>query len=141
MRSKLLRATLASFVAMFILSLAWYGFIAKSYHDEEFMMVLRSAEDFSIASITVGYLLLALLLSYAYPYGYAGGRSGSQGMRFGVLMGLLIALPAAFISSGAFKFPLMANLVDVAYRTLEVGLAGLIIGRIYGVEAAGPVSG
>ena len=140
MQSKLLRATLASFAAMLMLSFAWYGFIAKTYHDEEFMMVLRSAEDFSIAGIAVGYLLLALLLSYAYPYGYTGGRSGSQGMRFGVLMGLLIALPAAFISSGAYKFPLAASLVDAAYRTLEVGLAGLIIGRIYGVEATGTVS-
>ncbi len=140
LQSKLLRATLGSFLVMFMLSILWYGILAEGYNADQYMMILRGPEDFSFLNIAVGYLLLALLLSYIYPVGYTGGRSGSQGLRFGILMGLLIALPAAFINGGAYKMPLMANLVDAIYRVVEIGLGGLIIGRLYGAGAAEQVN-
>ena len=136
MQSKMVQATLGSFVAMYSLSFIWYGFLAKGFNDQQFMMVLRGPQDFSPLSIAMGYFLLAVLLAYIYPFGYRGGRSGSQGLRFGIMMGLLIALPAALISSGAYKLPLAANLVDATYRIVEMGVGGLIIGRLYGTAAA-----
>ena len=136
MQSKMVRATLASFVFMYSLSFVWYGLVARGFNDDQYMMVLRGPQDFSFLSIAVGYFLLALLLSYIYPFGYRGGRSGSQGLRFGIMMGLLIALPAALIHSGAYKMPLAANMVDAVYRVVEIGVGGLIIGRLYGAAAA-----
>lgn len=137
LQSKMLRATVGSFLVMFTLSFLWYGILAEGYNARQYMMILRGPEDFSFLNIAIGYILLAGLLSYAYPLGYSGGRSGSQGLRFGILMGLVIALPAAFINGGAYKMPLMANLVDALYRVVEIGLGGLIIGRLYGADAAG----
>lgn len=134
MSSQSIKAAIAGFVAMYLLSVLWYGMVISGYNTDQFMMVNRGAEDFSFMFITVGYALLAILLATAYPHGYVNGRSGSQGLRFGILMGLLIALPEAFIESGAFKFPLVANLVDAAYRVVEIGLGGLVIGRVYGSD-------
>ena len=89
----MLRATAASFLAMYILSFLWYGILAEGYNAKQYMMILRGPEDFSLLTIAIGYLLLAVLLSYTYPLGYAGGRSGSQGLRFGILMGVGVGQP------------------------------------------------
>ena len=140
LQSKLLRATVASYLVMFTLSFVWYGILAEGFNSEQYMTILRGPEDFSFVSIAIGYLLLAMLMSYIYPLGYEGGRPGAQGLRFGILVGLLIALPAAFINGGAYKMPLMANLVDAVYRIVEIGLGGLIIGRLYGIGSTDQAS-
>ncbi len=136
MNTQLLKAGLGAFVAMFLLSFLWYGIIASGYYETTFSGIARTAEEMSMPSIALGYLLLGFLLAYAFPHGYTGGSATSEGARFGLLMGLLIALPQAFINAGAYDVPLQASLVDALYRLVEITVAGMVTALLYGGGAA-----
>ena len=132
MNARVLKAAGGGFVAMYVLSFLWFGIIVRGYNEVQLAEVMRGPEDFSFATIIVGYLLMSLLLAYVYPMGYKGGSGMSEGLRFGILMGLIVGLPGAIIGAGAFKIPLAANLVNGLYRVVEIGIGGMVIGQLYG---------
>lgn len=127
---KLLSAWIVGFLTMYVISIIWYGVIIDNYNSVQFANVLRGADSFSMLNITIGYLLLTLFMAYIYPYGYKGGKYIVEGLRFGLILGLFWALPAAFINSGAYKFPLTAALVDAIYHIVEITIGGAVIGHM-----------
>ena len=135
MNARVLKAAGGGFLAMYVLSFLWYAVIGMDYNNAQYGAVMRGQEEVSLVMIAIGYLLMALLLAYAYPMGYKGGSGMAEGMRFGIMMGLIVALPAALITSGVFKFPLTANLVNALYRVVEIGIGGMVIGQLYGMGA------
>ena len=132
---KMLQAWLAGFVVMYIISIIWYLFIIGGYNEVQFAAVARAEPSMTL--IIVGYLVLTFLMSYIYPIGFKGGAPLHEGLRFGVLLGLVISLPTALIYSGAYNMPLIANLIDAAYHTVEITIGATVMALIYGSEAAG----
>ena len=119
-----------AFLAMYIVSIIWYGFIIADYNSVQFSEVLRDESSFSMQKITIGYVLLPLFMAFIYPFGYKGGTYLEEGLRFGLLMGLFWAIPATFINSGAYKFPLVAGLVDGFYHVVEITIGGIVIAMV-----------
>lgn len=115
---------------MCIISVVWYGFVIADFNSAQFSEVLRDDSTFSMQKITIGYVLLPLFLTLIYPLGYKGGKFIEEGLRFGLLMGLFWALPAAFINSGAYKFPLGAVLVDAFYHIGEITIGGIVVALV-----------
>ncbi len=132
---KMLQAWLAGFVVMYVISFIWYLLIIAGYNAEQFAAVNR--EELSMTLITLGYLVLTFLMSYIYPIGFKGGAPLQEGLRFGVLLGLVVSIPTALIFSGAYNMPLIANLIDAVYHTVEITIGATVMALIYGSEAAG----
>lgn len=127
---KVLSSWFVSFLVMYITSVVWYGFIIADYNSIHFSEVLRDTSTFSMQKITVGYILLPLFMTLIYPLGYKGGKIMEEGLRFGLFLGLFWALPAAFINSGAYQFPLGATLVDAFYHVGEITIGGIVIALV-----------
>jgi len=127
---KLLSAWFTSFLAMYFISVLWYGFIIADYNSIHFASVLRSVDTFSMQKITFGYILLPFFMALIYPFGYKGGKYINEGVKFGVLMGLFWAIPAAFINSGAYQFPIVPALVDAVYHVGEITIGGIAIALV-----------
>lgn len=129
---KMILAWLGAFVAMFLLSYAWYDPLMGEYYGNIYSEINLPLEDFSMKLIIVGYLIQAYLLAYIFPIGFSGGSAIKEGLRFGVILALLFALPRAFIFAAVYKMPLEGNIIDTIYHIVEFSVGGIVIAKIYG---------
>ena len=127
---KFLLAGLAAFAVMALLGGLWYKILLKSFYLAHFKYIA----DVDMVIVMIGLFLTGFLLAAIYPIGYKGGSPASEGYRFGMLMGAVWAVPTAFIIFlGAGLVTPVGILVDMPWHILvEVGIAGLVIGLVYG---------
>ncbi len=127
---KFILAGLAAFAVMALLSGLWHKVLLGSFYGEHINFIA----DVNIVKAIIGFFLTGLLLSAIYPIGYKGGLPASEGYRFGMLMGAVWMVPTAFvIFLGAGIATPVGVLVDLPWHILiEEGIAGLVIGLVYG---------
>ena len=130
---KLVLASLAGFIIMFLLSGLWYMVLMSDYYHANFADVERAEPIFT--SIVIGYLVLSFLLAYIYPFGYKGKSPLIEGLRFGLIMGLVIAIPSMLILYGVHTFPLTGTLIDIIFTIVQISIGGIVIGYVYGSGA------
>jgi hypothetical protein len=128
---KLLIAGVVAFVAMFILGYLWHAVLMSSFYEQNYRFTARPEPI--VLRIAVAYFVLAFLMSYVYPLGYKGGSPMMEGLRFGIIMGILWVFPLSLILNAITENLFMTGvLVDTGWHIVEEGIAGIIIGLLYG---------
>ena len=127
---KLISAWLAAFVVTFLLSGLWHLVLLGDFYNAQTEAIAR--EETKMLFVVLGQLILTFLMALIYPIGYKGGSPVKEGMRFGALIGLIWILPWSLIIHGIWKYPLLSVIVDSAWHIVEEGVAGIVIGVIYG---------
>jgi hypothetical protein len=127
---KFLLAGLAAFAVIALLGGLWHKVLLGNFYGEHFKFVA----DINMVKVIIGFFLTGFLLSAIYPIGYKGGSPASEGYRFGMLMGAVWMVPTAFvIFLGAGLVTPVGVVVDMPWHILiEEGIAGLVIGLVYG---------
>ena len=137
---KMIMAWLGGFLVMFVLGGIWHNIVMMDYNMAAYADVILSEEEFSLALIAFGYLILSFMMSYMYPIGFGGGSAIKEGLRFGVMLGIFMSFSKAFIFAGAYKMPLDANLYDAVYHVAELAIGGIVIAKIYGLGGGNEAS-
>ena len=137
---KMIMAWLGGFLVMFVLGGIWHNIVMMDYNMAAYADVTLSEDEFSLALIAVGYLILSFMMSYMYPIGFGGGSAIKEGLRFGVMLGIFMSFSKAFIFAGAYKMPLDANLYDAVYHVAELAIGGIVIAKIYGLGGGNEAS-
>ena len=127
---KFVLAGLAAFAVMALLGGLWHKVLLESFYSAHFELLA----DVDIVLVMIGFFLTGFLLSAIYPVGYKGGSPASEGYRFGMLMGAVWMVPTAFVIFLAADIATPVGiLVDMPWHILvEEGIAGMVIGLIYG---------
>lgn len=130
---KLLIATLGSFVFLLVVNAALYPVFFPEGPPEQYVGA-RPAP--LLLYHLLAFLITAFLMSYLYRLVYRGGPTWKAGLRVGVIMALFVSLPEnlhvyALTSVSFFKL-----LFPAVWVTVIWGLAGVVIGVIYGTQPA-----
>ena len=137
---KMIMAGLGAFAVMFILGFVWHVALMGDFYADNYSEVNLSEEEFSLALIAIGYLILSFMMSYMYPIGFGGGPAIKEGLRFGAMLGIFMSFPKAFIFAAVYKMPLDANLYDAIYHVVELAIGGIVIAKIYGLGGGNEAS-
>lgn len=79
----------------------------------------------------------AVLLTWIFTFGLVPGRPGwQQGLRFGIYLGLFFWVPYSLLQYGVLPIPQWFVSAWIVAGTVQMMLAGLVIGLIYGPPAA-----
>jgi hypothetical protein len=133
--SSLIKAWLAGFVTVFVISFVWYTvLLAKQYEAWE-ANVARESE--LLWSIIAGLAVITLLMAYMYPRGYEGGPPLMEGLRFGALIGLIVGAGTGLIVYGAWAVQAAGVIADAVLNLVAFALAGAAIGWAYGANPKG----
>jgi len=116
----------------FLLSGLWHLFVMKEvYYNPVAASVVRPEPILPL--IGLSYLILGLILAYLYPFGYQGGSPVKEGIKFGLPIGLILGLSMEVGKFGIFQYSqLGAAVAESAWRIIEMSVAGVIIGLVYG---------
>ena len=139
--TKLLIATIASFVVMFALG----GFVHMKLMHQFYMDHMATKCDIHrtepiMLYIALGVLLLAFIMSYMYPKGVESNNKIMEGFKFGAIIGILWMVPLDLIMYGSTTlFGRMLILTDGAIGIIIQGIGGIVIAYAYG-DAAKPKS-
>jgi hypothetical protein len=85
-----------------------------------------------LVPIGLAHLVVGFIMAYMYPKGYEGGSPLGEGLKFGVIIGLLWWFPTNLVLYGAQGGPFSLVLVDGAWHLVEEGIAGAVLGLVYG---------
>lgn len=129
---KLLFAWLAAFVVAFAIGYAWHVVVMKDNYAEWTVDVKRDALD--MIPVAVGGLLFTLVMAYMYPMGYKGGAPWMEGLRFGILIGLVASVANNIMFYGAWNIATDWVIVDSVWHIVQAGVAGVVIGVMYGKD-------
>ena len=127
---KLVLGALAAFVVAYLLSGLWHVLLLADFYESTARVTMRAPPLF--LPIGVGYLVVGFIMAYMYPKGYEGGSPISEGLKFGAIIGLLWWFPTNLVLYGAMEGPFSIVLVDGAWHLVEEGLAGAVLGLVYG---------
>ncbi|MCP4602293.1 MAG: hypothetical protein GY847_17545 [Proteobacteria bacterium] len=124
---KLILATLAGSITMWLLAGIWHELIMAKFYTIE-----THATHEGTGVIFLAYLVLGILMAYIYPLGYKGGRPAVEGLRFGMVIGLLWVFPHELAMAGAHDNSISYVFKNAAWHMIEQGVGGVIVGLIYG---------
>jgi hypothetical protein len=77
-------------------------------------------------------LITAFLMSYLYPLIWRGGPSWKEGLRVGIVMALFVSLPENLHVYALTSISFIKLLFPALWVPVIWGLAGVVIGLIYG---------
>lgn len=123
---KLLTATVAGFLVMFVLSYVWHELLMSATYAQP-----NHSPEPEMLWIVLGYVMLAALMAYMYPTGYQGGLAVSEGFRFGALIGLVSVGPLQLIFTGLGAMPIQTAGIDMAWHIVEQGAGGIVIAMLH----------
>ena len=115
----------------------WHRVILGDFYAAQTQL---TREETNVPFVVLGVLVLTFLMALIYPIGYKGGSPIKEGLRFGALIGLIWIFPMSLVMHGVWTYPLTSVIVDSAWHVVEQGVAGLIIGLIYGTQQEGDVN-
>lgn len=126
---KLLLATLGSFVFLLLINAALYPVFFPDGPPERYLGT-RPAP--LLGYHLLAFLITAFLMSYLYPLIYRGGRAWREGLRVGVIMALFVSLPENLHIYALTNVSFLRLLFPALWVIVIWGLAGMVIGLIYG---------
>ena len=126
------RFLLAALVAFVFLAIASTVLHPVIFPDEPPVRYLYERTTPKVAFEFVAILITAVLLAYIFPVGYRGGKPWAEGLRFGMLMGVLLSLPASLYVYAKTEVELTAAVTSVLWAVIRTGIAGGLIGAVYG---------
>ncbi|HLG33834.1 MAG TPA: hypothetical protein VI757_03055 [Bacteroidia bacterium] len=133
---KFLLATLAAFVALFVVNSLWFGVIFKDW----FMENMKSPSDENIPMHGFAELCYGALLAWIYPLGFKQGTAMSQGMKFGLLMGLVYSLPGSLHMHASMGGTWEVPCFFIANGILVSIIAGIAVAMVYGGKSSSPAA-
>ena len=140
---KLLLATLGSFLFLLVVNAALYPVF---FPDGPPVQYAGTRPAPLPLYHLLAFLITAFLMSYLYPLVYRGGSSWKEGLRVGVIMALFVSLPENLHVYALTNVSFIKLLFPAVWVTVIWGLAGVVIGLVYGVSpesrvqrAVGPV--
>jgi len=131
---------LASLVAFLSLNITYAviegallgGYIDRAVTQPSGALPTGTITGVSLALVMVAIAAMALIMAYIYPKGYEGGSPAVEGLIFGILMGLFYGIPYTFFFGTMFPISVSTILIMAIVTTLEVAVAGVFIGLVYG---------
>lgn len=127
-----LLASLTGFVAMMAASTLIEGVLFHDYLLDNVFKPAGVEVDNIPVWIAAPVVLIMLIMAYMYPKGYEGDAPAAESLRFGVLMGLFGGVPFGVYFGGMFSLDFAAIIIMTAAYTVEIAIAGLAIGLVYG---------
>jgi hypothetical protein len=126
---KLLLATLGSFIFLLLVNAALFPVFFPDGPPERYVS-MRPAPQ--VLYHLLAFLITAFLMSYLYPLVYRGGKAWKEGLRVGVIMALFVSLPENLHLYALTNVSFIKLLFPALWVTVVWGLAGVVIGIIYG---------
>ena len=135
---KLLLATVGSFVFLLMVNAALYPVFFPDGPPERYV---GSRSSPLVLYFVLAFLITAFLMSYVYPLISRGGPGWKEGLRVGVIMALFVSLPENLNVYALTNISFLKLLFPAVWVTVICGLAGVVIGIIYGrMPAKGAVT-
>jgi hypothetical protein len=130
---KLLLATFGSFAFLLVVNAALYPVFFPDGPPEQYVGA-RPAP--LLLYHLLAFLITAFLMSYLYPLLYRGGPSWKEGLRVGVIMALFVSLPENLHVYALTSVSFIKLLFPAVWVMVIWGLAGVVIGLVYGANPA-----
>ena len=130
---KLLLATFGSFAFLLVVNAALFPVFFPDGPPERF--VDGRSSPLVLYSV-LAFLITAFLMSYLYPLISRGGPGWKEGLRVGVIMALFVSLPENLHVYALTNVSVLKVFFPAVWVTVIWGLAGVVIGIIYGREPA-----
>lgn len=129
MKSKPLRliiATLASGLGMWILAGLWHNLILPLLNEN-----IHPHHE-GIGVMLAAYLILALIMSYLYSIIFKGKKAYLEGLKLGIIVGILWVFPHGLAMAGIHGTSIFYEIKNTLWHVFEQGTGGIIIALIYG---------
>ena len=129
---KIIFATLAAFIVMFLADWLWFGVI----FGEWFQKMMPANGMVNIPMHAFAELCLAFLMAIIYPFGFKGGSAMKEGAMFGFLIGLVYQLPVSihmYASMGGSRRIVVFFIINGIVMGI---LGGIVVAMIYGKKTA-----
>ncbi len=126
---KLILATLASFVYLVVVNATLFPVFFPDGPPEHYANTRPSP---LLMYSLMAFLITAFLMAYLYPLVYRGGRPWKEGLRVGIIMALFVSLPENLHVYALTHVSFVALLLPAIWVTVIWGIAGLVIGFVYG---------
>lgn len=126
---KLLLATLGSFLFLLVVNAALYPVF---FPEGPPVQYVGSRTAPLLLYHLLAFLITAFLMSYLYPLVCRGGSSWKEGLRVGVIMALFVSLPENLHVYALTNVSFIKLLFPAVWVTVIWGLAGVVIGLVYG---------
>ena len=130
---RLLLATLGSFAFLLVVNAALYPVLFPKGPPEQY---LGARPEPLLLYHLLALLITAFLMSYLYPLVDRGGASWKEGLRVGVIMALFVSLPENLHVYALTNVSFIKLLFPAVWVTVIWGLAGVVIGLVYGSGSA-----
>ncbi len=125
---KLLIATLASGLVMWIIAGLWHNLVLPYFN------VSIQAHHDGIFFMLIAYFILAMLMVYIYSYGFKRDKPVIDGLKLGVIIGILWVFPHGLAMAGVHDTSIIYEIKNTLWHMFEQGIGGIIIALIYGKE-------
>lgn len=132
---KLLLATLAGFVFLLVVNATLFPVFFPDGPPERFA---GARESPLILYSVLAFLITAFLMSYLFPLVYRGGSAWKEGLRVGVIMALFVSLPENLHVYALTNVSFIKLLFPAVWVMVIWGIAGVVIGFIYGKTPGTP---
>lgn len=134
---KFLLASLAAFLSLNITYAVIEGVLLGDYIDSAVTQPSGALPPDAITGQSLALVMFAitamsLIMAKIYPKGYEGGLPAVEGLKFGILMGMFYGIPFTFFFGTMFPISVSAILIMAIVTTLEVAVAGVLVGLVYG---------
>jgi hypothetical protein len=122
-------AALAALAFLLVVNVVFFPFVFPDGSPDHFRFM--RAEPIAAYNF-LAMLIASVLLAYVFPIGYRGRTPWAEGLRFGMLMGGLTTLPMSLHVYATAEVNFTGLLTTVLWTVITWGVAGGIIGAIYG---------
>lgn len=131
---RFLLATLGSFLFLLVVNALLFPVFFPNGPPEQYV---DSRPAPLVSYHLLAFLITAFLMAYLYPLVYRGGSTWKAGLRVGVIMGLFVSLPENLHVYALTNVSFIKLLFPAVWVTVIWGLAGVVIGLVYGPQPAG----
>ncbi len=122
---KLLIATLAGGLSMWIIAGLWHNLILPSLDES-----IQGHHD-GLGLMLIGYFLLSFLMTYVYSFMNKGKKNLIDGLKIGSVCGLLWVLPHGIVMAAAHHTSVIYEFKNALWHVFEQGIGGMIISLVY----------
>ena len=127
MKTKLFRlliATLAGGLGMWIIAGLWHNLILPAINDN-----IEAHHD-GIGIMFIAYILLGFLMSYVYTLINKKRNFILEGLKIGVIIGIIWVFPHGLTMAGAHNTSIIYEIKNAIWHIFEQGVGGIIIASI-----------